>query len=89
VRRSHKALSTDLSSIEDNYIEVFVDCSIEECEKRDVKGLYKKVREAKISDFTGISSDFEIPNSPDIILNTEKNNIEFCLNQLINKVGII
>ena len=74
---------------EDNYIEVFVDCSIEECEKRDVKGLYKKVREAKISDFTGISSDFEIPNSPDIILNTEKNNIEFCLNQLINKVGII
>ena len=74
---------------EDNYIEVFVDCSIEECEKRDVKGLYKKVREAKISDFTGISSDFEIPNSPDIILNTEKNNIEFCLNQLINKVGLI
>ena len=73
---------------EDNYIEVFVDCSLEECEKRDVKGLYKKVREAKISDFTGISSDFEIPTSPDIILNTEKNNIDFCLNQLINNIGL-
>jgi adenylylsulfate kinase len=52
---------------EGNYIEVFVDCSIEECERRDVKGLYKKVREEKISDFTGISSDFDIPHNPDLI----------------------
>jgi adenylylsulfate kinase len=72
---------------EGNYIEVFVDCSIEECERRDVKGLYKKVREEKISDFTGISSDFDIPLNPDLILNTESNNLITCLEQLKILIG--
>ncbi len=73
---------------EGNYIEVFVDCSIEECERRDVKGLYKKVREEKISDFTGISSDFDIPHNPDLILNTESNNLITCLEQLKILIGV-
>jgi len=73
---------------EGNYIEVFVDCSIEECERRDVKGLYKKVREEKISDFTGISSDFDIQHNPDLILNTESNNLITCLEQLKILIGV-
>lgn len=51
---------------EENYLEVFVNCPIEECEKRDVKGLYAKARRGEISNFTGISSPFEEPQNPDV-----------------------
>ena len=51
---------------DDHYIEVYVDCPVEECEKRDVKGLYKKARAGEISNFTGISAPFEAPEDPDI-----------------------
>ncbi len=53
------------------FIEIFVDCPLKECEKRDVKGLYQKVRNGEIENFTGISSPFEIPKQPDIILRTD------------------
>jgi sulfate adenylyltransferase len=52
-----------------NYVEIFVDTSIEDCEKRDVKGLYKLAREGKIKEFTGISSPFENPTDANITLN--------------------
>ena len=58
-----------------NFIEVFIDCPIEECEKRDVKGLYKKAKEGLIKDFTGVSSPFESPKNPDIHLNTENQDL--------------
>ncbi len=53
-----------------NYVEVYVDCPIEECEKRDVKGLYAKARKGEISNFTGISSPFEVPQNPDVVVKT-------------------
>lgn len=53
-----------------NYHEVFVDCSLEECIQRDVKGLYKKAIAGQINQFTGISDPFEIPLEPDLILDT-------------------
>jgi adenylylsulfate kinase len=58
------------------FIEIFVKCSIEECEKRDVKGLYKKARLAEISEFTGISSPYEEPLNPELIIETDKLTIE-------------
>ena len=54
----------------DEFIEIYVDTSIEECEKRDPKGLYKKARSGKLKNFTGIDSNYEIPSSPEIILET-------------------
>ena len=54
----------------ENFFEVFIDTSIEECEKRDVKGLYKKARAGEIKNFTGISSSFETPINPDFIIST-------------------
>lgn len=51
---------------------VYVKCSIEECERRDVKGLYAKARRGEIKDFTGISSPYEEPSDPDIKVDTEK-----------------
>jgi adenylylsulfate kinase len=54
------------------FIEVFVDCPIDACERRDVKGLYKKARAGEIPDFTGISSPFEVPEKPELIIPTNK-----------------
>lgn len=57
---------------EENYFEIFVNCPLEICEERDVKGLYKKARSGEISNFTGISSAFEKPVSPNLeILSAE------------------
>lgn len=61
---------------EDKYIEVFVSTSLEECEKRDVKGLYSKARQGIIKNFTGIDSVFETPQNPAIVLSTEGQTIE-------------
>jgi len=55
------------------FIEVFVDCDLETCEERDPKGLYKKAREGELKDFTGISSPYEEPLNPEIIIENGKN----------------
>ncbi len=54
------------------FVEVFVDCPLEICEQRDVKGLYKKARAGEIADFTGISSPFEAPPNPEITVETSR-----------------
>ncbi|MCW5908215.1 MAG: adenylyl-sulfate kinase [Chitinophagales bacterium] len=54
----------------DDFVEVFVNTSIEECERRDVKGLYAKARKGEIKDFTGISAPFEAPANPDVDVKT-------------------
>lgn len=54
----------------EEFIEVFVDCPLEICEQRDVKGLYKKARAGEIADFTGISSPFESPENPELTIAT-------------------
>ena len=66
---------------EENYVEVFVNTSLEECENRDVKGLYKKARKGEIKDMTGISSPYEVPLRPDIVL-TEKESVEEAVNKI-------
>jgi adenylylsulfate kinase len=61
---------------EGEFIEVFVDASIETCESRDPKGLYKKVRQGEIKGFTGIDAPYEAPIDPDVTVDTNKQNIE-------------
>lgn len=65
------------------FIEVFVNCSLEECERRDPKGLYKKARNAEIPNFTGISAPYEAPVNPEFVVDSEKFSIEDCADQLI------
>ena len=62
--------------IGDSFVEIYVQASFEECEKRDVKGLYAKARSGQIPNFTGIGSDFEQPNQADIVIDTEKLSVE-------------
>ena len=70
----------------DSFIEVHVDCPLEVCEERDVKGLYKKARAGLIKNFTGISSPFEEPENPDIKVNTAQDSLDECLKQIIKKI---
>ena len=60
----------------DEFIEVYVKCPVEVCEKRDVKGLYKKAREGVIPNFTGISAPYEEPKNPEIVIETDKISLE-------------
>ena len=66
------------------FIEIFVDTPIEECEKRDPKGLYKKARSGKLKNFTGIDSDYEIPLSPEIKLKTVSEKPEELADEILN-----
>ena len=66
----------------DEFIEVYVNCSLEECEKRDPKGLYQRAKNGEIKDFTGISSPYEVPENPEIILETSKYSIKECTESL-------
>jgi adenylylsulfate kinase len=66
------------------FIEVFVHCPIEECEKRDPKGVYRKARKGEIRNLTGLSAPYEEPENPQITLETDKKNIEECVNILLS-----
>ncbi|MDP2724039.1 MAG: adenylyl-sulfate kinase [Bacteroidales bacterium] len=61
---------------QDDFIEVYINASLEVCEKRDTKGLYQKARAGKIKDFTGIDAPFEAPENPDVEINTEALSID-------------
>lgn len=69
---------------EKEFIEVYVECPIEVCEQRDVKGLYQKARKGEIANFTGISSPFEAPLNPEVIVHTSKEIVRNCVNQILS-----
>jgi adenylylsulfate kinase len=69
-----------------NFVEVFINTSLEECELRDVKGLYKKARAGEIKNMTGISAPYEAPENPDIIINTEKETVDEAVKKIIDYI---
>ena len=69
---------------EGEFIEVYVNCSIQECAKRDPKGIYQKAIAGEIKEFTGISSPYEEPEDPEIVLRTDRMTIEECAGNLLN-----
>lgn len=75
----------------DNYLEVFVNTPIEECERRDVKGLYAKARAGEILNFTGINAPYEAPKQPDVEIDTTKQSVDEAVAVIIkhieNKLG--
>jgi sulfate adenylyltransferase len=68
------------------FVEVHVATSIEECEKRDRKGLYKLAREGKIKEFTGISDPYDVPENPELRLETESTEVDYCAQQVLLKL---
>ncbi len=70
------------------FIEVFVKCSLESCIKRDPKGLYKKALSGEISNFTGLQDPYEEPLSPDVMVNTDNETVEECVDKIITAIKI-
>lgn len=65
------------------FIEVYTKCSLDECEARDPKGLYKKARSGEIKEFTGINAPYEEPSNPEIIIDTEQNSVEEAVEEIV------
>ena len=89
--RTERELARNLVE-EDEFIEVHVSASLDVCEERDPKGLYKKARAGEIPHFTGIGSAYEAPENPDLLVDTGKNDVGTCAEQLVDylaKKGVI
>ena len=69
--------------------EIYISTSLQECEQRDTKGLYKKARQGVVIDFTGIDSPYEPPENPDTIIDTKNKTIEECVHIILQKVNLI
>jgi len=75
-----------------DFIEIYCNCDLAVCEQRDVKGLYKKARKGEIQHFTGISSPYEVPEKPELIINTGTQTLDECVEQvmiLLRKRGVL
>ena len=68
----------------DNFLEIYLRCSVDECERRDPKGNYKRARAGIIKDYTGVSSPFEEPENPDIVIDTEDLNLETSVQRVLD-----
>ena len=66
------------------FIEIFVDCPLEVCERRDPKGLYRKARSGELPDFTGVSSPYEPPLNPEVTVHTGQESVAGCVQHLID-----
>ncbi|MDT4290628.1 adenylyl-sulfate kinase [Methylomonas sp. MO1] len=71
-----------------DFIEIYCNCDLSVCEQRDVKGLYKKARQGDIKLFTGISSPYEVPEKPDLIIDTGIYELEMCADQVMNMLEL-
>lgn len=67
-----------------NFIEVYVSTSVEECERRDVKGLYRKARAGEIANLTGLDGAYEVPENPEISIDTEHRDVESCVDEILS-----
>jgi len=72
----------------EDFHEIFLDASVEVCEARDPKGLYKKARNGEIPDFTGVSAPYETPESPQLTLPSGEQSVEACLELLVRYVDL-
>ena len=69
-----------------NFVEIYINTSIEECERRDVKGLYRKARAGEIKNMTGISAPYETPENPDIEIKTEHESVEAAAQRIVEYI---
>jgi hypothetical protein len=68
------------------FLEVYVDCPLEVCEARDVKGLYKKARRGEVQRFTGVSDPYEVPLAPDVVVRTDRESKDQCVARIVERI---
>jgi bifunctional enzyme CysN/CysC len=69
--------------VRERFLEVHVDCPLEVCKERDTKGLYAKAERGEIANFTGVSAPYEEPTDPDLVVNTDEDDVETCVDQIV------
>lgn len=84
--RAERRMARDLFAAGE-FVEVFVDTPMAECEKRDVKGLYAKARKGELKHFTGIDSPYEVPEAPEIRVLTTEATAQVCVEQILRALG--
>lgn len=72
----------------ENFFEIYCRCSLETCEQRDVKGIYRKARLGEVAHFTGITSPYEAPEHPNLILDTDRQSLEECVEAVVRAIGM-
>jgi len=82
--REFRAYARKEISVNDNFVEVHVKCSLESCIKRDPKGLYKKALAGEIKDLTGLQDPYEEPLNPELVIDTEKETLDESVNKLLS-----
>jgi adenylyl-sulfate kinase len=73
---------------DNQFNEIYISTSLQDCEERDVKGLYKKARQGEVKDFTGIDSPYEPPENPDVIIDTQDKSVSECVQFILKKVNL-
>ena len=68
---------------EGRFFEIYCNASVDDCERRDVKGLYRRARSGEVREFSGISSPYEAPGAPDLVLHTARDSVEQCVEQVL------
>jgi adenylyl-sulfate kinase len=77
------------SLFKDNqFKEIYISTSLQECEQRDTKGLYRKARQGEVKDFTGIDSPYEPPENPDINIDTQDKSVSDCVQMILEKANL-
>lgn len=84
--KQHRNYAKKVFENQNNFYEIYISTKLEECEKRDTKGMYKKARNGEIKDFTGIDSMYEEPNSPFMSVDTSKYTISESIELIYKKV---
>ena len=84
--REFRRYARSENNINNNFYEVYVKCSLETCIKRDPKGLYKKALSGEIKDLTGLQDPYEEPENPEVVVDTEMQTLEECVNAILNGV---
>ena len=69
--------------------EIYISTSLEQCEERDVKGLYEKARRGEVKDFTGIDSPYEPPENPEVVIDTQNKSVSDCVQFILQKAQLI
>jgi len=84
--REFRKYARSETDVDNNFNEVYVKCSLETCIRRDPKGLYKKALSGEIKDLTGLQDPYEEPESPEIVVDTERQSLEECVNVILDRV---
>ena len=83
----YKAVRDEVrAGMPERFVEVFVSCSVEECARRDTKGLYERAFKGEIQNFTGVNDPYEPPEKAEIVVDTERDSIEECLQEIVARL---